>query len=363
MKRSGLGALAAAALLAGCGPPRPLGLEFTAGNATGRVTLDRVHAGQLSAAAADARRQCGAAWAIFDESNPRSEISRINGMAGAYRLKISHNAFRALDLAHYYSQLSGGAFDITTGPLRQAWGLDGSGVEATPEDEELTFLRELTGPQLLQLSEQRDVSILSPGARIAVGDLVFAYGVDLAAVDLRQRNLAPALVEWEDYARALPGGDGGPPRVRRIQDPTAEGAFLGELDLAPDAAFASVRLWERAAQIGTQKIPGVINPLTGRPAGGTLLVAVRGPTCIQAHALAMALLAQGLDAGARLLEAFGEFDALVVPDRRPIEIWATPGMARHFTPRADLADRLQMLERPPAPDGGAAPAHEAPQEP
>lgn len=350
-------------MLAGCGPPPAVTSEFVVGNVPARVAVPAAQSDQLSAATALARRQFSAAWAVFDESKPKSEIGKINRMAGAYRLKVSFNAFRAIDLAHYYSQLSDGAFDITIGPFRQAWGLDGVAADEEPGEEELAALRDLVGPQILQLSDQRDISLLVPGGKLAAGDLVFAYGVDLAAVELRRREMAPARMEWEDYTRVLPGTADAAPVLHRIPDPFTNGVFLGELDLAPDAAMAVVRLWEHTGQVGERKIPGVLDPRTGKPAEGTALVAVRGPTCTQGHALAMAMLVRGLDTGANLLTAFNEFEVLLVPDRQPIEIWATPGMARHLTLRADLVNRLRIWERPAAKTDETEPVEENQPEP
>ena len=327
MKRS---ALALLLLAAGCAEPAPRTATFPADDATASITLAPAQARQLELVRESARRQMLSVWSEFDPRNEKGELQKINRMAGSYRLQVAHNTFRLIDLAHYYGQLTGNAFDLTVAPLLAAWGFDGSPPAEEPPAEEIAALLDLVGPQHLQLSEQGAVSILTPGTAIEVGALLQAYGVDLALLDIRRREVTDALVTWKDHARAE--GRPAPDAAWRttVRSPFAKEP-LGEIDLSPRAALAVVGLHDRTVTIANRPYGGIMDPRTGRPAEGTALVAVRGPTCTMAHVLAQALLVLGPEEGADILREFPDCDVLLVPDRRPLECWMTPGWADHFT--------------------------------
>jgi thiamine biosynthesis lipoprotein len=323
--------LAALALGAGCADRAPRQVDFVVGTATARVAVARDNPTQLPTVQTAARRVLGTMWGEFNEQDKRSELYRINQLAGAYSIQVSFDVFRAIDLAHYYGKLTGNAYDLTVSPLLAAWGFTGDVPAEEPGEEELNALRALVGPQHLQLSEQGALSILTPGTHLAAGDLKFAYGVDLAALDLRRRELIPALVAWEDFARAMDRPAPGESWRVPVRNPFG-GAPLGSVALADGAALAVAGLYDRSVTIGPRRYGGVLDPHTGRPAEGTALAAVRGPTCTMAHALAQALIVLGLERGKDILREFPECEVLLVPDRQPIELWVTPGWKDHFEP-------------------------------
>lgn len=332
-----LGCVVAASVLVlnACRESAPQHTDFTVGNTPARITAGPGHADQLAPAVIAARRTFDNVLKEFTGTDRAGQIHKINRMASNYRLHITFNTYRALDLADYYSRLTGDAFDITLGPLRDLWGFNGNAHEDVPTDEEIAAIRNITGSAHFQLSEQGAISILTPGTRITPGLLTYAYGVDLATLELRQRELAPMLITWGDFSRALaaehPDIDG----RTAILDPFSERTnALGSIDLAPAAALATANLYKESVTIGGHRYGGILNPLTGRPADGAAFVAVRGPTCTMAHALAQALIVLGRENGEAILDQFPECAVLLVPDKQPLEIWVTPEWATHFQPNS-----------------------------
>ncbi|HMP76187.1 MAG TPA: FAD:protein FMN transferase [Kiritimatiellia bacterium] len=346
MKRS---ALALLLLAAGCADHMPREAAFPAGDATASVSLAATQLGQLEPVRDSTRRIMLAVWKELHAADGAGELAKINRMAGSYRLQVSHSTFRLLDLAHYYGQLTGNAFDLTVAPLLEAWGFGDIPPDGEPSGEILSAILDLVGPHHVQFSEQGAVSILTPGTQLAAGPLVYAYGVDLAVLDARNREIPNLLVRWKDSARAE--GNPTPETGWRVpvRDPFAN-APLGEVDLSPRAALAIVGLYDRTITLGNRRYGGIMDPRTGRPAEGAALVAVRGPTCTMAHALAQALVVLGPEEGVEIMRAFPDCEALLVPDRRPLECWMTPGWAEHFTlnPAHAAAARVWTVEREPA---------------
>ncbi|MCO6400421.1 MAG: FAD:protein FMN transferase [Verrucomicrobia bacterium] len=325
-----LAILLLAAPLIGCHPPPARQADFTVGTTSANLTVGTTPSDLLANALPPTRRILENIASTFDPANRSSEIGKVNRMAGEYRLHISFDTFRALDLADYYGKLTGGAYTLTTAALRDLWGFTTNPPDELPSDDIIAAVRNLCSPEFVKLSEQGAISILTPGTRIAPGKLAQAYGTDLAILELRRRELGPVLLTWGNFSRALSAPDENFSCQVAIPNPRSNTNALGALDLAPNAALAIANLYEETVTIAGQRFGGIIDPHTGRPARGALLAAVRGPTCTMAHALAQALVVLGPEKGAALFENFPDCEALIIPDTNPLELWMTPGFADHF---------------------------------
>jgi thiamine biosynthesis lipoprotein len=339
-------ALACAAALcgAGCRDPSPRRIDIAVGDSPGSLTLPPDLAGRMSAAAEIVMNQFRLTASELNPEDPRSDIAKVNRVAGAYRQYVSFNTFRAIDLAHYYSRLTGGAYDLTVMPALEAWGFAGPVPETPPDDEECAALQELIGPHRIHLPEQGAVSLLTPGVRIAPEGLVHAYGVDLAIVEMRRQEIDRALVTWDRYARALGRFDAQTPWRHPVRNPFGS-TPLGDIALDGAPAVAIIGLRDRTVTIQGRTYGGVIDPRSARPAEGVALAAVRAPTCIMAHALAHALIVLGLHEGALVLAEFPECDALLVRDTQPIEAHATAGWIDAFAPSPLIAGAIREWKR------------------
>ncbi|MBW7908594.1 MAG: FAD:protein FMN transferase [Kiritimatiellae bacterium] len=343
-----LAILLLAASLIGCRPPPTRQADLPISSTPAHLAVGPNPSDLLANALPPTRRILENVWSTFNPANRDGEIGKVNRMAGDYRLHISFDTFRALDLADYYGKLTDGAYSFTTGPLRDLWGFTAQPPDEPPSDEVITATLALCDPNTLKLSEQGAISILTPGTRIAPGKLAHAYGTDLAILELRRRELSPVLLTWGNFTRALSAPDDPFSCQVAIPNPRSITNALGTLDLAPNAALAIANLYEETVTIAGQRFGGIIDPHTGRPARGTLLAAVRGPTCTMAHALAQALVVLGPEKGAALFENFPDCEALVIPDTNSLELWMTPGFADHFqrNPAANATPKEWTVSRP-----------------
>lgn len=326
-----------AALLRGCERSAPPSrADFEVGGATGFVRVPLERAGTLGDVVETARSQFEASWRLFDPSDRRSEINKINRMAGASPLPVAFPMFRALDLAHFYSRLTDGAYDIASSAALELWGIGGVAPDMEPSNDEIAAVLEISGYRHVQFSERGTIAILTPGARLAPGPLAFAYGVDLAVLELRRLGVGSAVVGWNRFVRAR--GEERPQRPWRlpVRHPFVEGTPLGEVTIPADHALAVIGLRDYTIEVGGRRFSAVIDPRKGRPAEGTALVAVIAPTCVMANALAHALLVAGRDGARKFLERFPDCEVGLVPDRAPLELWATHGWMALFSPAGGI---------------------------
>jgi len=98
----------------------------------------------LRAAGEEALDEVGRLEAQLSLYRPASQIARVNALAARQAVRVSPPVFQLLQLAQRLHQETGGAFDITLGPLVRCWGFMG-GTGRMPEPEELAGARALAG--------------------------------------------------------------------------------------------------------------------------------------------------------------------------------------------------------------------------
>ena len=91
---------------------------------------------------------------LFNEYKPGSEISRINAKDSAGEVKLSPLLAAAFGKARKACELSNGAFDISSAPIRNLW-KQGASDNRTPSDEEVAAAQQLCGLHLVQLKGGR----------------------------------------------------------------------------------------------------------------------------------------------------------------------------------------------------------------
>ncbi|HKS54815.1 MAG TPA: FAD:protein FMN transferase [Steroidobacteraceae bacterium] len=129
------------------------------------------------------------AWRIerkFSRYRTDSVISRINDSAGS-ETQLDDEAANLLDFAATLTDLSEGAFDITSGVLRKAWTFDGG--ERIPAQSQIDALLKWVGWNKVEW--RRPMLRLRAGMQIDLGGIGKEYAVD-AAADLVAK-LAPKL--------------------------------------------------------------------------------------------------------------------------------------------------------------------------
>ena len=107
-------------------------------------------------------------------------------------------------MAQRVSEASGGAFDVTVGPLVNAWGFgpEGRAVDP-PSDEEVAALRERVGYRMLEVDEEaQTIRKARPDLYCDLSAIAKGYGVDKVAESLEQAGFQDYMVEIGGEVRA-----------------------------------------------------------------------------------------------------------------------------------------------------------------
>lgn len=322
-----LAALTAALALGACGDPRPAGLpdhavRVFAGSTMGTTyTVKVVDPAMTEAEQAATREAIRAALDGVDGRmstyKPDSELSRLNREGDGRPFKLSPETIQVFQLAHDVSEATGGAFDITVGPLVNAWGFGPTKQRGVPTDAEIKALRERVGFRKLVIDAKgQTVTKMRPDVYADLSAIAKGFGVDQAARALDARGLANYMVEVGGEVRVKGHNAAGKAWQVGIERPdaTPQQAFL----VVPmtDLSMATSGDYRNYFEKNGRRYSHEIDPTTGYPIRHRLAsVSVVASDCALADAYATALLVLGPDKGYALAAKKGLAAYFIV--RRP----------------------------------------------
>ena len=277
---------------------------------------------QLLLYAPDARRADELAEIAFDEvdrledllSNyqQRSELSRINRDAAQGPVTTDPETFAFLEVAQQWSEVSGGAFDMTVGPLMKAWGFFRK-QGRVPTAADLKSLRTQVGWRKVELDpEQRSVQFRVPGVELDPGGIGKGFAVDAALRLLRGEGIHAAMLS---AGSSTIGAIGAPPGTKgwrvTAHDPWHSGREVSWV-LLRDATLSSANCAEKNFVLQGHRFCHIMNPRTLRPVEGVQQVTIIDPSGTSSDALSNALFVLPPEQSARLLASLPQDRALIV---------------------------------------------------
>jgi FAD:protein FMN transferase len=274
-----------------------------------------------------------------------SVLCKVNANAGIAPVPVGDELRAVLRLAREYGELSGGAFDVTAGPLVRLWGFSGGKTPAAPPAAaQIKAAGERVNYRRIALSET-GAFLEQTGMVIDLGGIAKGFAVDRCCDELRKLNAANFTVNLGGNMRCF--GRAAPGRAWKVgvRNPFNGQAVLGTLHLTDGLSVSTSGNYERFVTINGKRYAHIIDPRTGHPVEGMAGVTVLAPTAVAADALSTALFVLGMEGGRKVLRGSPDTEALFVPDRQPLEVWVTPGFARDFEPAPDLAPRVHILAR------------------
>jgi thiamine biosynthesis lipoprotein len=224
---------------------------------------------------------------IFRES---SEVSIINRRAAEGPVRVEESLFSLLLLCRELCRETGGAFDITSGPLSRCWGfLRRQG--RIPEPDEIEEAKALVGGDKLHLDcEARSIRFARPGVEINLGSIGKGYALDRVAAMMGKLVRAALLSAGSSSIRAIGGGDGG--WTVGVRHPVNKERRLAVARLR-DAALSTSGGEEQFFEYGGKRYGHIIDPRTGWPADRVTSVTVIAPSAAVTDALATAFYVGG----------------------------------------------------------------------
>lgn len=246
-----------------------------------------------------------------------SALSLLNRNASRGPVSVDAELFDVIAEAMRYQRESGGAFDITVGPLMKAWGFfrDEGRV---PTDAELAEARlRVGGARVILNADEKTITFDRPGVELDLGGIAKGYAVDRVVHVLRRRHIAAALIS---AGGSTIYGLGAPPGREAwdvdIQDPidSRKTALTVRLN---DRALSLAGSTEKSFTAGGVTYSHIMDPRTGRPMPGIRSVAVLANSGTAGDALDNAFFVLGREASRDYLASLPDVAVFFFPKESP----------------------------------------------
>jgi thiamine biosynthesis lipoprotein len=248
---------------------------------------------------------------LMSHYRPDSPLSRVNREGAHGPVAVPPELAAFVELCLRYSRESGGAFDVTVGPLMKTWGFFG-GEGRLPDESEIAAARESVGFTHVIIDLQRStIAFDRPGVELDLGGIAKGYAVDRAVAVLARAGVAAALVS---AGGSTVYGMGAPPGRKgwevSIQDPLRPRRIARRVvlrDRALSVAGARGKFFEAGGVVYSH----IMDPHTGRPVRDVAGTAVLTDTGTAGDALDDAFFVLGVSGSRDYLKHLPRTEAFV----------------------------------------------------
>lgn len=284
------------------------------------------HGTAVALAALDLVEQLEDQLTVYRET---SEVMAINHAAAAGPVAVEPKLFALLQQAVELWRETGGAFDLTSGPLSKVWGFYRRQGEL-PDEAALAVARASVGSDKLELdSANSTVRFRSPGMELNLGAIGKGFALDRCAELLAGQGIEHCLLHGGQSSVLARGAHGATTAdygwIVSIHDPMRPGRVLAELrlhDCSVGTSGAGAQFFRHAGR----RYGHILDPRSGWPAEGVLSATVVAPTAAMADALSTAFYILGPDGAEEYCGRHPEVAALLTigsPDSDSVEVRAT----------------------------------------
>jgi len=277
--------------------------------------------------------------AVMSDYQADSELNRLSRTAGSGEsVPVSDDLWQVLSRSQQLSRRTGGAFDVTVGPLVKHWRRARRSGKM-PELDRLREARESVGYRFLRLDAKRQsVELTRPNMRLDLGAIAKGYAADAALAVLAEHDICRAMVDASgDLAVGAPppGEPGWRIGIARLSPEGPPSRFL----LLKNAAVATSGDAFQFVEIDGKRYSHIIDPRTGLGLTTRSSVTVVAPAGVTADSLASAVSVLGPGDGLELIAQTPKAEALiVVRTGGKTQAYASPGMEELLEPAADGGD-------------------------
>ncbi len=262
---------------------------------------------------------------------PESGLSRFNASESTDWQPVSELLCESVAATLEISALSGGAFDVTVGPLVDLWGFGAEGMSFEPPDDALVDERlAMVGFENLEADcDQPALRKAIPELRVDLSGWAKGYAVDQVAERLEELRIDGYLVEIGGELRTRGTNASDEAWVIAIESPDPDARRVYATVGVSGMAVATSGDYRNFFEHEGVRYSHMIDTATGRPVShGLAAVTIVHPSAAYADAMATAVHVLGPDAGYELVEREGVAALLLSYDEQGILGRATPEFGR-----------------------------------
>lgn len=279
---------------------------------------------------------------IFSVYRADSDISKLNREASDGAVRVDRHLYRIVEQAIAISKTTDGAFDITAGPLVDAWGFTNRSGRK-PSDDELAAALACVGYQKIELDpDQQTIRFKQPGMRINLGAIGKGYALDQAVAMLVTAGVEDFLIHGGQSSivargNRRPGEQGWP---IALSHPIRPQRKLGRIWLHNESLSTSGS-GKQFFHYRGQRLGHMIDPRSGWPSGDLLSMTLIAKVAAESDALATGLFVEGSEKAMQFVQTHPGHGIVGVASgirHNEVEVTATGILTDHWEPFQDSPD-------------------------
>ncbi len=273
---------------------------------------------------------------LHDEWSPcikGNSVDLIHSSSGQETVQVSEHTIRVLSFAKEIGECSGGAFDITAGPLTDLWrtALEN---KTPPDQKSIAQACKLINYSDLTILEDNHVKLARKGQKIDLGGIGKGYAADLAREIYIRSGIRHAVLSIGGNVLALNCRPDGSPWKVGIRNPfQPEEKPIGYVEVCDCSVVTSgdyEQFFEYTDAPATRRYHHIIDPRTGWPSHSPVNAAtIISRSSMLADALATTMVITGREHGMDLCRQYAETEWLAVEKQKNS---FSPGLKDRFVP-------------------------------
>jgi thiamine biosynthesis lipoprotein len=199
---------------------------------------------------------------IMSDYDPRSELMRLCAQPSGKPVRVSEDLLRILQRSQQLAEETGGAFDVTLGPVIRLW-REARRTRQLPSPAARTAALASVGFKKLRIDAARSaVTLLAPGMQLDLGGIAKGYAADAALAVIARHGFPSAMVAASgDLALGNPPPGESGWRVELPADPSTPGQPC--VVLAANAGISTSGDAEQFLELGGVRYSHIVDPATG----------------------------------------------------------------------------------------------------
>lgn len=244
---------------------------------------------------------------LLSNSYAGSDVDNLAQNAGIDWVEISPECEEVLLLAKEIAGLSGGYFDVTTGPLIDLWDVNGEGHY--PSEEELETALSLVNLDALLVEDGR-AFLTEEGMTVDLGGIAKGYIADKVKDFLLEKGVTSASIDLGRNLLFIGDNEGGNFRLG-VQSAMDDRGEIMMILAVTDLTVVTAGISERYFSYEGVDYHHILDPYTGFPGDtGVASVTIVGENSAMADALSTTCLLLGVEDGLSLVESLEGVEAL-----------------------------------------------------